>query len=122
MMAKCTAKELLETARQLIDVPRKETGGIWGRTAAVLARQAIEMRMAEILGAYEPGIRRASFTAQLLVLGYVMEDRELARQVGFVWAALSSATHYQGYELSPGERELRDWVRGVEGFVGGAGS
>jgi len=118
-MVTCTAKELLDTARQLIDVPREVTGGLWGRTAAVLARQAIEMRMAEILGAYAPGIRKATFTAQLLVLGQVMEDRELARQVGFVWSALSAASHYQGYELAPGERELRDWVRGIEGFVGG---
>ena len=38
----------------------------------------------------------------------------LARQIAYVWAALSEACHYHAYELAPTAAELAGWFQSVE--------
>jgi hypothetical protein len=103
---------LLNAARRLVDQPIDLTGGLWGRAATFLARQALEERMAEILVARAPGSDATTFSAQLLILGEVLGDRELAAKTSYTWAALSNASH--DHELAPTTEELCDWLNVVE--------
>jgi hypothetical protein len=105
-------RQLLEAARRLIDQPLDLTGGLWSRAATFLARQALEERMAEILVGRAPGSDAAKFSAQLLILGEVLGDRDLAAKISYTWAALSIASH--DHELAPTSDELRDWLDAVE--------
>jgi len=49
---------------------------------------------------------------QLICLPAYLEPR-LAREVGYVWAALSSACHYHPYDLAPTAAELSGWIDAV---------
>lgn len=44
-------------------------------------------------------------------------DEEVARQVTFAYAALTSACHYHPYELAPTAAELTAWIGDVETLV-----
>jgi hypothetical protein len=113
-----TPRQLLDAARDLVERPGDDTAGLWSRAATLLTRQALEGAMAETLVARAPGSQAASFSAQLLVLGEVLEDSELAARAAYTWSALSRASHQQGHELSAGDKELRRWMELVGELVG----
>lgn len=101
----------------MIEVPSESTGGLWARAATILARQALEEKLRQVLSERAPGCQSAPFEAQLLILCEVLNDRALAVRTRFVWSALSSASHVHGYELPPTSRELRDWCDAVSEFL-----
>jgi hypothetical protein len=109
--------ELLAEARRLIDQPSEATGGLWARAATILARQALEEKLEQILAERAPGSQSAPYEAQLLILREVLSDPELAVRTRFVWSALSSASHVHGYELPPTSKALRDWCDAVGEFL-----
>jgi len=113
-----TPAELLTAAREFVEQPEASTGTLWARSATLLTRQALEQAMAELLAARAPGTQAAPFSTQLLVLGEVLNDRELAARSGYVWSALSRASHQQGYELPPTAKELRRWIDVVDALAG----
>jgi len=45
-------------------------------------------------------------------------DEEVARQVAFVYAALTRACHYHPYELAPTAAELTSWITDMEALIG----
>jgi hypothetical protein len=113
-----TPVELLAAARGLVTRPDASTVGVWPRTAAFLARQALEDAV-DTWWAADPvteSMRRASTWSQLTCLpAYI--DKRVAHQVAFAYAALTNACHYHPYELAPIAAELTNWIADVEALV-----
>lgn len=112
-----TSCELLDAAERLIEQPRDATFGLWARAATILARQALEGHVAAVLAERAPGSPAADFEAQLILFCEISRNRDLARRARYAWCALSSASHYQGYELPPTATDLRDWMATVRAVV-----
>jgi hypothetical protein len=110
-----TPAETLDAARDLIDRPDASTAGVWPRTAAFLARQAIERALAALWESRPDtaGLASCSMRSQLLCLPSYM-DPVAAAQVAFTWAVLSGACHYHPYELAPTAAELTGWIDDVD--------
>jgi hypothetical protein len=113
-----TPAELLAAARLLINRPDALTAGVWPRTAAFLARQALEEAV-NARWAASPAtspMLAASMWSRLTCLPAYVPGPE-ARQVAFAYAALSGACHYHPYELAPTAAELTGWIADVEALV-----
>jgi hypothetical protein len=110
---------LVAEARRLLETPSSSSSGWWSRAAVLLARQALEARLAELVSAKGGDPRDAPFTAQLLVLPELLGDAELAGRVAWAWTALSRASHHHGYELAPTSSEVARWLEVVELFISG---
>ncbi len=83
-------------------------GGLGTRSAALLARQALEMGIGAALTAAvgeDPG---GSGRARLLVLCHL--DPQRGQEASLLWAQLSRACHQHPYELHPTRREVRALV------------
>jgi hypothetical protein len=110
-------RELLYRAIDLLERPTSETVGLWPRATAVLARQALERGLTEVLSAKVEGIKRAPVRAQLLCLRIFLEDTATADEVNLAWWALSRACHHLSYELPPTAVELRALIDVVDRFL-----
>jgi hypothetical protein len=112
-----TTRELLYRAIDLLERPTSETVGLWPRATAVLARQALERGLTEVLSAKVEGIQQAPVRTQLLCLRIVLGDTATADEVNVAWWSLSRACHHLSYELPPTAAELRAWIDVVDRFV-----
>lgn len=113
-----TPDELLAEARSLISRPDASMAGVWPRTAAFLARQALEEAVSARWAASSATcpMLNASMWSRLACLPAYVSGPE-ARQAIFSYAALSSACHYHSYELAPTAAELTGWIADVEVLV-----
>jgi hypothetical protein len=112
------ARWLLGHARGLLTRADDTTAGRWPRAAALLARQALEVRLDEVCGARDVALGSCrSARAQLLCLRWLI-DRRLALTVEQTWVALSGACHHHAYDLPPTADELTAWCDAVEAFLG----
>lgn len=113
-----TPPELLAAARTLIARPDAATAGVWPRTAALLARQALEQavdaRWADIPGTID--MQQATMRSQLIALPTYL-DPALAHQIAYTWCALSNACHFHAYELAPTSAELTNWIADVSTLI-----
>lgn len=109
-----TPQQLLRAARDLVEQPSTQTDGVWARTSAALARQALEQAVQIKLSRYAGSLREVPWTAQMLAVHGVCSDRETAAGAYFVWSALSQALHHNGYELPPSAQALRGWIAVVD--------
>lgn len=110
--------DILTAARELIARPDTATAGVWPRTSALLARQALEQAIRSHWQALPDtaDLTLASMRSQLICLpSYI--DAATARQVTYTWAALSNACHYHPYELAPTAAELTGWINDVEKLI-----
>ncbi len=106
-----TPSDLLAAARELITRPDTATAGVWPRTSALLARQALEQAI-RLLWEGHPDTASLAYRpmrTQLICLPCYI-DKATAAQVAYTWAALSSACHYHPYELAPTAAELTSWI------------
>jgi hypothetical protein len=85
---------------------RNTSQGLWPRPAAFLLRLALEETLDDFWRRTAPGVAGCDMNAQLLCLT-AYRDEATVRLAARAWAALSSACHYHGYELSPTAGELR---------------
>lgn len=110
-----TPASLLAAARELIARTDAATLGVWPRTSALLARQALEqaIRSRWLTEPQTAGLAACSMRTQLTCLPYYL-DAASAGQVAYAWAALSSACHYHRYELAPTAAELTSWIDDVD--------
>jgi hypothetical protein len=104
-----TPADLLAAARQLLGAP----AGAWPRGAALLTRQALEATLDELWAARAPGLIACTMRSQLTCLPYYVEEAT-AREIGYLWHALSEACHYHAYELAPTAGELAGWIDAVD--------
>lgn len=105
-----TISSLLSDAREMLD--RAGDVDAWSRSAAFLARQALEAGVLEAIERAYGRIDRPTFTSQLVVLRSVV-DEDVAREIAWTWSALSAATHAHSYELPATGAELRRWIDSV---------
>ena len=111
-----TPADVLGMARQLLDRATPETAGMWPRTAALLARQALEMAVDEYWAAQRLGLESCATRQQLICLRQYVDDDDLAGGIHHAWNALSSACHQHPYELAPTVGELSSWIAVVDRF------
>jgi hypothetical protein len=116
-----TSADLLAVARRLL--ARTGSGGdlaagVWPRSAAVLARQALEQSLTSLWRQKGLDLARASTHAQLLCLEEYQGDSSVAADARFAWWALSRACHHHPYELAPTVAEIEGWAGSVERVVG----
>jgi len=110
-----TPAELLAAAGRLLSQPAPGTEGIWPRACATLIRQALETGVDAVWLA-DPGtaaMTRSRMRSQLTCLPAYM-DPVVAREIAYVWVALSDACHYHAYELAPTATELSGWIAAVD--------
>lgn len=106
-----TPASLLVAARDLLEDPAFASISGWPRAVALLTRQTLEMAIEQFWNAHPAtvGVAACPQKTQLNCLpAYLQPD--LAREVSYVWAALSNACHYHPYELSPTSAELSGWI------------
>jgi hypothetical protein len=110
-----TPADLLDAARQIQERPAAATAGVWPRATAFLARQALETALADLWDATPAtqGLSRCTWRSQLVCLPTYLDART-ARQIAYVWAALSEACHHHAYELAPTTAELTGWIQAVD--------
>ena len=109
-MADPDAHALISAARDLTRGTDERTAGFWPRASALLARQAIEMAMAQLWPLVAPGMGGVSTRCQLLCLGPLLGDEALGGRVSSTWSALSNACHVRLYELPPTASDLGAWL------------
>jgi hypothetical protein len=100
--------ELLAGADRLLGTATVSTTGVWPRAAALLLRHAQEEALRRYWRRVRPELARCPMHAQALCLETYLGP-DTARRWSTVWAGLSRACHYHGYELSPTAAELRAW-------------
>ena len=109
------AREILASARSLLDRAAAETSGLWPRAAVLLQRQALEVALKTYWSAKAPGVEECSTRAQFLCLGTYLRSssgsqaEDVARRAHQAWAALSRAAHFHPYDLPPTREELLAW-------------
>lgn len=103
------ARDILASAKRLLDRASADTRGLWPRAAVLLERQALEVALKTYWSAKAPGVEECSTRAQFLCLGTYLNDEPVARRAHQVWAALSRAAHFHPYELPPTRAELLTW-------------
>ncbi|HEY1642181.1 MAG TPA: hypothetical protein VGG35_15925 [Streptosporangiaceae bacterium] len=110
-----TPAELLAAAREIQERPAAGTTGLWPRAAALLARQALESAIRSIweADATTAPVAGCSGRSQLACLPAYL-DESTARQIAYVWAALSRACHCHSYELAPTAAELTGWFQAID--------
>lgn len=109
-----TPADLLTAASDLLERPALARVGGWPRAVALLTRQALEKALEEFWQASPATVRLGDCTmkTQLSCLPTYLEPR-LAREVGYIWVALSNACHYHPYDLAPTAAELSGWIDAV---------
>jgi hypothetical protein len=113
-----TPCDVLKAARDLLERPPSAAVGGWQRAVALLARQALEQAI-EDFWAMDPstaGLREATRKTQLTCLPAYLQPR-LAREISYLWAALSNACHYHPYDLAPTGVELAQWIEAVAALL-----
>jgi hypothetical protein len=103
------AREILASARQLLDRSSSDTRGLWPRAVVLLQRQALEVGLKTYWSAKARGVEECSTRAQFLCLGSYLCNEPVARQAHLAWTALSRAAHFHPYELPPTREELLAW-------------
>jgi hypothetical protein len=113
-----TPEELLAAAKRLIDRPDAAAVGVWPRAAALLARQALELAMAELWAANPQAteLSGSSMRSQMLCLTAYL-DQDIASRADYLFAALSRSCHYHSYELAPTAAELTSWLNEATDLV-----
>ena len=105
---------LARLARGMLDDPSPPTRGLWARSAALLARQALEGAIREHFLAHAPAVVAAPFSTQLVCLREYTSATDTAARAAGTWAALSDACHHRGYGAPPTASELRGWLANVD--------
>ena len=100
------AREILASAKELLERSSADTQGLWPRAAVLLQRQALEVALKTYWSLKAPGVEECSARAQLLCLGTYLRDESIARRAHQAWTALSRAAHFHPYELPPTREEL----------------
>jgi len=80
---------LAAIALQLVARSDAKTAGVWPRAAALLGRQALEEGLDAWWRAKGIPLEKCTTHAQLLCLPTYLKDEETARQLSYVWSALS---------------------------------
>lgn len=104
--------DLLDYAEQVLD-GKVALGSRGPRTAALLARCALEDWLDDKSAAWSPQSYPFPNTKSKLVALEALGDRDLGMRAQCVWNALSRGVHHHAYELQPSVAEVRYLVKQV---------
>lgn len=110
------APELLALCRTLVDSDDWATAFWWGRGAAVLARQAVELSLDEFWAQRAMPMVDATARGQFLALRLYLEEPSVAAEGHATWSLLSRACHHHPYDLQPSRDEVLGWIEAAERF------
>jgi len=110
------ALEMLALCRTLVNSDDWALSFWWGRGAAVLARQAVELSLDEFWAQRAMPMMLASARGQFLALRLYYEDPAATSDGYVTWSLLSRACHHHPYELQPTRDEVLGWVEAAERF------
>ena len=115
-MSLMSTPELLALCRTLVNSHDWALSFWWGRGAAMLARQSIELSLDEFWAQRSMPMLDASARGQFAALRlYCKEPAAMAE--GYVaWSLLSRACHHHPYELQPTRDEVLAWIEAAERF------
>ena len=109
------APELFALCRTLLGADDWATAFWWGRAAAGLGRQAVELSLQEFWKSREPSMMESSARGQFLALRLYLDER-LAAEGHATWSLLSRACHHHPYDLQPSRDEILAWIVAAERF------
>jgi hypothetical protein len=110
------APQLLKLCRTLLDTDDWAASYWWGRAAAVLARQAVELSLAEFWAQRSMPMIDASARGQFLALRLYLQDDDATSEGHATWSLLSRACHHHPYDLQPSRDEVLGWIEAAERF------
>jgi hypothetical protein len=85
----------------------------WQHTCALLARQALEATLDDLMDQRAPQLAHRPARYQVLCLPMYMKEPELAGRINHLWWSLVTAGRHRAYELAPTAVELRGWLDDV---------
>lgn len=107
---------LLRHAREVLEGTVHVPEGLAVRSAAFLARQAIEGMVTTSCEALGASIDRANMRSKVIVISALRGD-EMGARVDLAWAALCQACHHHAYELTPPADEIALWIGQIEALL-----
>lgn len=115
-MSESGVAELLALCRTLVHSDDWALSYWWGRAAAVLARQAIEMTLDEFWAQRSMPMVDAPARGQFLALRLYFADQQVTTEGYVTWSLLSRACHHHPYELQPTRDEVLGWIDAADCF------
>jgi hypothetical protein len=106
------AEELIAAAEGLVDGSKILPGQSWPYAAAVLARQALEVKVREIWATSHTEMLEANTASQLIGLR-LSHDADAVGRLKLAWTGLSRTLHNTGHELPPTAEELDRWLAAI---------
>lgn len=107
---------LLDHAVQVLE-GKVDLGSSSARTAALLARSALEEWLDEQSASWAPANYPYPSTRSKLVVLETLGDRAKGAQARSLWEELSRTVHHHAYELQPSVAEVRHLVEAVRGLA-----
>jgi hypothetical protein len=105
--------DLLELAEAALSGHEALPPGGWQRACALLARQALEATLNDLMDQRAPSLVRRPARYQVLCLPMYMDEADLAGRINHLWWSLAAAGRHHAYELAPTAVELRGWLDDV---------
>ncbi|MFE0021474.1 hypothetical protein [Amycolatopsis sp. NPDC059021] len=107
---------LLRRAREVLEGTVHVPEGLAVRSAAFLARQAIEGMVTTSCQALGVSIGRAHMRSKIIVISALSGD-EMGARADLAWAALCQACHHHAYELTPTADAIARWIGQIEAIL-----
>jgi hypothetical protein len=111
-----TPAELVDHADEIVHRPGAPTTPLYPRAAALLARQALELRVRQEWDPAESALGKTSMANQFHALRQ-LRSATVAATAYDTWAALSGACHQHPYDLTPTIAEIQGLVDAVRSLV-----
>lgn len=108
-----SATELLAEGRALLVQPPSAVPSLWETAAILLARQALEEALDHFWRSRSPDLEFAPMHAQLLCLGTLVNNHQVAAEVRQLWGTLSNACHFDAGEVA-NAAEVETWIGNAE--------
>lgn len=101
-------RSLLDLGGRLADGSRRLPGLTGPRATCLVARQALQLVVADLLAARGLCPSGGSTRSRLICLSVAYEEQPaVGYRAGAAWARLSSGCHHHAYELAPTAGEVR---------------
>lgn len=105
--------DLLELAEAVLNGHKALPPSGWQHACALLARQALEAMLDDLMDQRAPQLAHRPARYQVLCLPVYMEDAVVAGRISHLWWSLAAAGRHHAYELPPTAVELRGWLDDV---------
>ncbi len=105
--------DLLALAEAVLSGPEALPPSGWQYACALLARQALEATLDDLMDQRAPQLAHRPARYQVLCLPMYLKEAEVAGRINHLWWSLAAAGRHHDYELAPTAVELRGWLDDV---------